>query len=314
MVASTVFARDDFEAILSEYDIGNYESSEAVKQGTVQTVYFLNTSQGKFVFKYYDDRSSGYVLFESDLIEFLTKKNYPCAPQIANNLEEFIGVYNEKPFLIFNLVEGEHLSTPNDSQYRQLVGKIAKLHILTRDYRSKFEKYRWNYNAEFCGKVARKKAEQIGTTNARKKLTWFENILQQLELPDSLPMGICHCDLYPSNIIYKQGEFRAIVDFDNSNYTFLTFDLVCLIGSRAWQDGRKQINFHEAKKIVSEYAEYRQLMNIERRHLFDVYKLSILFECVWVFNRGDASNFYERAKIDFLNKCGREGFSNAIFS
>jgi len=55
------------------------------------------------------------------------------------------------------------------------------------------------------------------------------------------------------------------------------------------------------------------LDNNEKKYLFDVFKLSILFDCIWFFERGDVEDFFEKRKIDYLNSLGRENFYNEIF-
>lgn len=43
MAVKTLFHNNDFVDILSRYDLGAYNSSEAIQQGTVQTNYFIRT-------------------------------------------------------------------------------------------------------------------------------------------------------------------------------------------------------------------------------------------------------------------------------
>ncbi|MGQ4669172.1 phosphotransferase, partial [Metabacillus halosaccharovorans] len=132
--------------------------------------------------------------------------------------------------------------------------------------------------------------------------------------PNTLPLGICHSDFHSSNILFKNNEFVALLDFDDANYTYLLFDLVGLIESWAWTyDKDEVINLPTAKRIIEEYTKHRPLSNSEKRHLFDVYKLSILIDCVWYFSRGNAEDFYEKRKIDYLKKLGRENFYKALF-
>ncbi|VAW42796.1 hypothetical protein MNBD_CHLOROFLEXI01-4335 [hydrothermal vent metagenome] len=68
MAVKTRFSQQDFTHILAQYDLGTYTRSEPVSQGTVQTNYFLHTTQGKFVLRYYENRSKESVLFESHLL------------------------------------------------------------------------------------------------------------------------------------------------------------------------------------------------------------------------------------------------------
>jgi Ser/Thr protein kinase RdoA (MazF antagonist) len=115
-------------------------------------------------------------------------------------------------------------------------------------------------------------------------------------------------------VLFQDGTFAALIDFDDANYTYLLFDLIGLIESAAWRhDQDPVLDFTRAREVIDEYSKYRPLNPLEKRHLFDVYKLSILFDAIWYFRRGSGADFYEKRKIDFLNGIGREAFTQIIF-
>ena len=60
--------------------------------------------------------------------------------------------------------------------------------------------------------------------------------------------------------------------------------------------------------------QHRPLMDDEKKHLFDIFKLTIMLDCIWYFKRGRTDDFYERRKIDSLNNLGREEFYKRIFN
>lgn len=119
-----------------------------------------------------------------------------------------------------------------------------------------------------------------------------------------MPKGICHCDFHSSNLLFLNGKFNALVDFDDANRTFLLFDLAALIEPfvpsfrlDTWDRFDEQDNvldYRGTKKTIAEYSKDRALKGIEKKHLFDVYNLSILFDAIWHFERGDADDFYEK--------------------
>ncbi|MDP2908973.1 MAG: homoserine kinase [Nanoarchaeota archaeon] len=324
MAVKTKFSINDFNKILSNYDLGNYKKSKPFKMGAVQTNFLLETTEGKFVLRYYENRSKDSVLFESNLIKYLRDKNYPCPTPFKNKHGKFVGTHNDKPYVLFEFIKGRHIKNPSENQKKQLIKKVAELQNITKKYMPFNKKHRWNYSIELCRKLAQKEAKKINTANARKKLKWFESELLKLNLPKSLPKGICHCDFHFSNVLFKNGKFNALIDFDDANYTFLIYDLVALINPfkssfewNTWFKFKKDENvfdFGEARKIVSEYIKYRPLSNSEKRYLFDVFKLSIMFDCIWYFERGDAEDFYEKRKIEYLNSIGRKEFYNKMFN
>ena len=324
MTAKTTFSKHEFREILSNYKLGEFKDFKQLTGGTVQTNFVLQTTTGMIVFKYYENRSLGSVLFESNLIRYLKSKNYPCPAPLKNREGKYVGIYHEKPYVVFEFVEGQHLENPNEVQKKQLIQKVAELQNITKKYKPRNKKYRWNYGIELCRELAQKEAKKINTAHAKDKLEWFENELAKLHLPKSLPKGICHCDFHFSNILFKGGEFKALIDFDDANYTFLTYDLATLMNPflpsfdwNTWFNFKQEdivFEFSEASKIVLEYTKYRTLSNNEKSHLFDVYKLSIMIDCIWYFERGDGKDFYEKRKIDYLNSLGGEKFYDGLFA
>jgi len=323
MAVKTNFSEKDFIVILSKYDLGEYKDSKPFTSGSVQTNFLLQTTKSKFVFRYYENRPKTSVLFESNLIKYLKNKRYPCPTLFKDRHGKFVNTYKGKPYIIFEFVEGEHLENPNEQQKKQLIQRVAELHNITINYTPAYKKYRWNYSTELCKELARKETKKINTKNSKKKLKWLEKELLKIKLPKSLPKGICHSDFHFTNVLFKNGRFNALIDFDDANFTYLIFDLASLINPfvkslewDTWSNFRKDENvfdFSEARKIVSEYIKYRPLSNNEKRYLFDVFKLSIMLDCIWRFERGDAEDFYEKRKIEYLDSLGRKEFYNQLF-
>ncbi len=313
MVVKTALTHDEFVKILSLYDLGAFTQSEAIQQGTIQTNYVIQTTQGKFVLRYYENRSKESVLFESDLLAYLTERHYPSPTQVKNTQGAYVGMYRHKPYVIFEFIEGQPIEHPTAHHWQQLVQKAAELQRLTQDFRSRYTPHRWNYDSDLCRTLARAEATRINTKSARDKLAWLARELTTLDLPSSLPKGICHCDFHFSNVLFQGDELAALLDFDDANYTFLQFDLVGLIEYWAWPHTLDILDVAKARGVVQEYMRHRPFPLIEQQHLYDVYKLSILFDCVWYFGRGSADDFKEKRKIEALNSLGRQKFFDALF-
>lgn len=313
MAVKTLFTPDDFEVILSHYDLGAYRRAEPIERGKIQTNYYLQTTQGNFVFRYYENRSRGSVLFESDLLAYLTERHYPCPTQVKNRQGGYVGIYRHKPYVVLEFIEGRSLEHPEAHHWQQLVQRAAELQTVTRNYRSLYTPYRWNYDPDLCRTLARAEAAQIDTPGAHEKFAWLARELDHLDLPPSLPKGICHCDFHFSNVLFRGDELVALLDFDDANYTFRQFDLVGLVEYWAWPWTADLLDLARARCVVQAYMSHRPLALVEQRHLYDVYKLSILFDCVWNFGRGEAGDFRERSKIEALQRLGRRPFFEALF-
>lgn len=314
MTVKTEFHQEEFQQILANYNLGDFISSQPILEGTVQTNYKVFTTKGCFVFRYYENRTEQSVLFEVDLLCYLRKNYYPCPEPYCDKSGNIVDTYNFKPFVIFNYIEGYHIHEPNERQKKELIQKAAELHKITNQYSPIYKESRWNYNIEFCQNQFKQALQRLNTLNSQKKYEWAMNVLNKLDLPLSLSMGICHSDFHTSNLLYNNEKIVALLDFDDANYTYLLYDLVGLIETFAWTYHKYDVlDFTEAKKVVKEYLKHRALSETEKQHLFDVYKFSILIDCIWFFDRGNAEDFYEKRKIEFLEQLGREKFYTALF-
>ena len=314
MAEKTKFSQQDLIDILNEYQLGELRGFTPFSTGTVQTNLLLETTLGRYVFRCYENRSAGSARFECNLIQYLKTRGYPCPAVYKNKHGDFVAIFREKPYAIFEFIEGRHIENPTEDQKKQLIRNAAELHNITKHYRPAAKDARWNYGVPLCRELARKAAEDWGTPAAREKLAWHEKELGSLQLPRSLPKGVCHCDFHFSNVLFQGDTFAALIDFDDANYTYLLFDLVGLVESAAWRHDQDEVlNFAEARKVVRAYCSFRPLNPVEKHHLFDVYKLSILFDAIWYFRRGSGSDFYEKRKVDFLNRIGREAFSREMW-
>ncbi len=313
MAVKTTFTDDEFADILLRYDLGTYIRSEAISQGTIQTNYFIQTTQGMFVFRYYENRAKESVLFESQLVAYLKTHRYSCPAQIKNKCGEYVGTYRHKPYAIFEFIEGKPIKHPQTHHWQQLIQKAAELQNIAQGFYSQYTPHRWNYDTDLCQTLAQAEVRRNDTENGRAKFAWLLNELAALDLPSSLPKGICHCDFHFSNVLFHEGKFVALLDFDDANYTYLSFDLIGLIEYWAWPHTEKMLSLAKARSVVQEYMKYRPLTLIEQQHLYDVYKLSILFDCIWFFDRGSATDFREKRKIDALTNLGRQRFFAELF-
>lgn len=312
-----------YNQILSEYNLGELKKSKVFTHGSVQTNVLLQTQKGSVVLRYYKSRSKKSVEFEINLIKFLVKHEFPCPAPIKNKAGKFIGSLENRSYVIFEYIDGVHLKKPSEVQKKQLVQKVAELQNIVGKYCPPNKGSRWNYNVKLCKKLSQSKAKELGTKNAKEKLKWYQAALGNLHLPSNLPKGVCHCDFHFANILFKNSKFKALIDFDDANYTYKIFDLAAIMdpfvsafNHNTWKKFKKDqnvFNFSETKKIVAHYQKYRPLNDNEKRHLFDVFKLVILIYCLWNFFEGEASDFFERRKIEYLDSLGKEIFYQEIF-
>jgi homoserine kinase type II len=156
MAVKTSFTPDDYKELISRYDMGDYASFKPFVQGTDQTNLLLATTRREVVLRYYEKRTVDYAGFEIELLHYLGEHSYPCAVPIAKKDGRFIGTYRKKPFVLFELLPGEH--SDDLENYPQVAKVIVKLHALTLGFRPNDGLSRPTNSPEYCWSCAQTSA------------------------------------------------------------------------------------------------------------------------------------------------------------
>ncbi|MBU0460501.1 MAG: homoserine kinase [Nanoarchaeota archaeon] len=309
MAVKTTFSKDVLSKILSDFDIGKFKKSKPFKLGAVQTNLLIETTKDKVVFRYYESRSEKYALFEVNILQHLAKHSYSCPAPIRNNHGIFLGKYKNKPFALFEFMDGKHKKNVNPKLIAQAIGK---LHKITEGYKPKYYQFRDTYDQKSCWKNATTNSKKIKSkTEAKKRLQWLKVELGKLKIPNNLSRGVCHCDTHPSNFLYKNSKLSAVLDFDDASYIPLLYDVANMIYFWAWPP-EKKLNFQKVRSIIIEYNKRRKLTNIEKEHLFDMLKMVNFMSIGWFIH--DGPDFQsDKKRIEHLNSMDRKEFYNKIF-
>lgn len=308
---NTRISRHTLRGLVARYDLGDLVNAKPLTAGSVQTNLLVTTTQTRVVLRLYENRSAESVRFELAVVDRLVSNDYPYPAPLRDRSGTILQEHAGKPLVLFTFLEGRHVEAPNRLQRHELFRWLAELHRITHRFSPSKVPHRWNYGPDFCLLQAIGRTRHIGTRDALDKLRWYRRALKDLVLPASLRKGICHTDLHYTNILYRGIKLSALLDFDDANYTYQVFDIVGLVDGWAWRF-EEPFDLKQARKIVSAYQEHRRLTAVERRYLFDVYKLSILIDCLWFYERGSGDHFYEQDKIEWLDSLGRDAYREAV--
>ncbi|MGI5958508.1 MAG: homoserine kinase [Massiliimalia sp.] len=322
MAVKTQFTPREIEEMLNVYSLGHVIEQKPISEGTVQSNYLLRTQAGNVVLRYYENRTQEQVTYEMELLHYLAQQEFPCAAPIKTNGGK-LHCYRGKPYLVFPYLSGIHVVDPNERQLAEKIRWIARLGELTDSLHLKQEQNRLNYSVKTCADLAEQAAKRIGTQNAQHKRDWLLHQLTLLEFPEEMRKSVCHCDYAPSNLLYEGDRLNALIDFDDANYTFRFFDLISIMdffvpgfNHETWSQYCLEdsiLDFAQPKKLLKMFLKYTQIPLVDQRHFYDILKLSILFDCIWYFERGEVSDFFEKRKIDAINRMGREKFFASLF-
>lgn len=126
-----------------------------------------------------------------------------------------------------------------------------------------------------------------------------------------MPKGVCHGDCNPTNFLYVHGHVSAVLDFDQSSYTSLLYDLASLLYWWAWP-ARGRLDFGKSRLLLEAYESARRLDQQEKEHLYDMLKMINLMGYAW-FLHDDQDYPNSQRNVEFLNSIGREAFYQMLF-
>lgn len=314
MSAKIQIGTQEARELLSRFGLGRPEHIAPTEKGASQSNYTIRADGRKYILRIYGNRSEESVRFETETLEYLRTKSFPAPVPVGG-----LVLFGENPAVLFTFLEGETIAEETPGIRGMMAETAARLALAAEGFCPENTEARICYTARDCERLAREYGK-----NDPAKLDWYLRVLDTLELPDTLPMSVCHCDWTADNLLFENGRVCAVLDFDNANYTYTCFDLAYML--EPWKDGfahdtwqkfargASVLDLSKAIPLLRAYENIRPLMESERAHLFDVQKLGILVDCLWFFDRGGAQDFYERRKIEALDRIGRDGYREALFS
>ena len=206
------------------YNVGKVLSYEKFEKGSGQLNFKVNTLTDSFVLKYFiKEIKKDNIVFDVNFNYFLEKNSFKCPRIIKNKHDNCIGELNGKPYILYEFIEGEHVENQNENQKEELIKNIAMLHNITIGLTELKSEWRYNYNVpesiDFMHSIINSKNRLV----QESELSWILDEFHKLDLPEMLPQGLCHSDLYYRNYFFEGNDFKALIDLDDINYTFLIF-------------------------------------------------------------------------------------------
>jgi homoserine kinase type II len=257
MAAYTPVTKKDSNALALEYGLPKVLTVRAVREGSVNTHYLLETARGRFIIKIDEVKSEIEVKRELDLLLFLRKHGFPCPVPLADRRGRHCHDWLGKQLSIYRYIDG-HSVIPDDISGAQLenVGRVlADLHLITKAYKKGVDS-RFNFDrvaeiyAGVRGRLPHYLKKIVRTLD--EELEYLQNYLES-----KLPKGIIHGDLFADNVMLKGEKVVAVLDFEAAGRGKFIFDLATAVNSLCFENGR-----YALKKFESLIAGYETLRTL----------------------------------------------------
>ena len=288
--------QDEIDFIEKKYKIKILEIKN-IKNGILNSNFYIETKNKKYILRIYEaNRTIDEELQELILLDKISSF-IPVSRAIENIDNEYISIFNNKKFALFEYVEGSSIEEIDTHIIREIAINLGKLHSFSKEI--SFEKYNRKSRIDFDFYY-----------NEIKKLNFdfkFKNEL--LNLADEiikydfsiLPSGVIHGDIFPDNVLLDEyNNIKVIFDFNESYYAPFIFDIAIVINF--WIkinnfDFFTENNF--IRDFLNYYSKYRKITKEELK-LLDVAckKIALSFIFLRIYKEKIDSSYQKALSIE----------------
>jgi homoserine kinase type II len=256
----TALSLDDARALGRAYNIEIAELFP-LSLGSVNSNFRAVTADGRALFaRLYEEQGAAGARGELELLHALARAGSKVAEPLACQGE--LPLHAGKPFVVFPWLEGEILCLRRvtTDTCRRVGSALARVHLASGtmpqlgpgrfgppDMLARLDRVeRETTRADLLADVRR----------ARELYAKFVPLRDA-----SLPSGIVHGDLFPDNVLFKDGEILALLDFESVFHGPFIYDLCVTIAAWCYRDA---FDVAQARAMIEGYAAVRPLTAAER--------------------------------------------------
>lgn len=247
----------ELQLILKEYGINHFSNFEVIEQGNSNSSYHITTHKGEYILTILEEKDINQAYDFARFLKWLKTYNFFTSDICLTNSSQIISIYKHKPIILKKWVSGEIIQDLSENMLLQAGLTLAKLHqIPVPDFLPKEQGYGVQTFSSMTNKGVDVKYEE-----------WLNEQTKRIEKITSknFPKGLIHGDLFYDNIIYKDNNLKAIIDFEEACLDHFVLDIgMGIIGLCREND---HINLSKAKFFIKGYQEMRKLEISEKEYL-----------------------------------------------
>lgn len=267
MAIRTELGDSDLSRVADEWGLGAIRGSRGLPEGSINTLYRLDTDRGSFVLRLSEGRREDEVRFETTLVAYLNAHRYPAVALVPRLDGAPYGSVRERFACVFRWGAGEHVP-PRQLTREQCLESgrlLARLHVTTEDFAGSLEnRYAPKYVLPWIDALV---AEGRRADRPDDPELWAAMPLIEAEAAKARALppaheGIVHADWFHDNVRFVGDRIATVLDFEMACRAPFVFDLATAIHANCWDD-----DFAPARvyAFVEGYQSERRLMPGEIR-------------------------------------------------
>jgi homoserine kinase type II len=275
MVYYTELTKKEIANFGELFNLGHVEYFHPLEGGFSNSNFLLITEKGKYVLTICEDRTLEQVRPLMALLQHLEAHNFHTSELLKSSNGEFLLEVDNKPVYLKSYIEGlvpMNLSLASLEHLGKMIAKLHKIQI----FESIPDAY--SYWSDYFTEVTT-------TSPSHPYVDWLHQKTQFFKehLPNDLPRGLVHGDIFADNLVEKKNGNLIIIDFEAVSHSPFIFDIgMALIGVCSQKN---HISFRKVKALIKGYQQERELNQKEKNclKLFTIYSATAL--SAWRFQQ-----------------------------
>ncbi|QYR68549.1 phosphotransferase enzyme family protein [Fusobacterium animalis] len=284
--------QDEIDFIEKKYKIKILEIKN-IDNGILNSNFYIKTKNKKYILRIYEanrtiDEEKQELILLDRIVDFI-----PVSTAIKNIDNEYISIFNNKKFALFEYIDGNSITKIDTHIIREIAIYLGKLHSFTKDI--SFEKYNRKTRINFDFYYNEIKKSEIDFKFKNELL----NSADKINGSDFsiLPSGVIHGDIFPDNVLLDDyNNIKVIFDFNESYYAPFIFDIAIVINF--WIKINDFDFFTENNLIrdfLNYYSKYRKITKEELKSLdIACKKIALTFIFLRIYKE-KIDNSYQKA-------------------
>ena len=257
MAVYTQISEKDFTEFLENYNFDEGATFSGIKGGTSNSNYLVKIKDDKYILTIFEERTNQDNLsYFFELMNHLNKNDIKCPQVLKDNNQNYVNSLKGKNAVITSFLNGhsiEHIDPEHCSSLGKVVAKMhnaSSLLNITRENELGFKKL-----PNVIDQVL-KLSNKIDSDLI--KIIEMEYSFLEKNMPDSLPNGIIHADLFPDNIFFEGKELSGIIDFYFSCNDFYAYEIAICVNAWCFEPSNNEFNPTKARLLLKNYNNIRE--------------------------------------------------------
>lgn len=270
----TRFSQQDFETLLSKYNIGTYRSHSHIDFALENTDYIVNTSKGNFFVKVFESTSRKDVEYLLTIEEHLMSLGAKVPKVIYSRDNENIVSHKRKPVTVYEFVKGRHPKRFSRALVIDLAESLGSLDQKLMQVNIAGRKS-WPMADKLIQCMQEWKPAEGFVAQA------YDDLCAELSTLDygRLRTSIIHSDVSNVNFLVRGDKVTAFIDWGDAHRDYTVYEVAVPLAHIFANSGGFKTD--KLSLFMQHYQKHVRLEDKEKRALYTFIKVRLMSAILW---------------------------------